>query len=180
MDIHYGSAHMPSCILLLWSPVLPLVMFICSWKHPCNRREPQHLLTMTSSGPATGEFRYPPHLQLFLCCHLSLPADASLHLSHHWTSSEDAVLCLCLYYLVSVPKGTLHLLSSLAGKTETSHSANKEPENADMQAATFHLLVQPILPHFRLHMTPSETGFRKANQLYWVQVVLVNTLMHHY
>lgn len=108
------------------------------------------------------------------------PADVSLHLSHHWTSSEDTVLCLCFYCLVSVPKGTLHLLSSLAGETEATHSANKKPENADMQAATFHLLVQPILPHFRLHMTPSETGFRKANQVYWMQVVCVNTLMHHY
>lgn len=31
----------------------------------------------------------------------------------------------------------LHLLSSLAGKTAVSTSANKEPENADMQATTF-------------------------------------------
>lgn len=186
MDVCIRYAHVPSCILLLWSPVLPLVVFICSWKHPYNRTGPQHTLAVTqlrSSQAQVSSGILPTCSSSFAAVSASMlmsPADVSLHLSHHWTSSEDTVLCLCLYCLVSVPKGMLHLLSSLAGKTAVSTSANKEPENADMQATTFHLLAQPILPHFRLHMTPSETGFREANQWYWIQVVCVNTLIHHY
>lgn len=88
-------------------------------------------------------------LFVFSCCcvvvlaslQIQSPADITLHLSHQWTSSEETVLYLCFCHIVLYQGelGTCHSLSTQAGKAAVSSSANKEPQNTDVQKVTFHL-----------------------------------------